>query len=219
MIYKITKEEATLKIPADSPSGIKAFSVLKCYPETSVFSDGAAVIIVFGERAFLFGKPLSEEEIIVFLRFNAVKSVEGEEIAGKKLKFSVMEAEGENEEIEKGKIEPPAKLIAETFGLDFPSLYSDLCRRVNHSAGAVFGDSVSASALHIGESGNILWGVSVKETERGKGKGKEIVRTALKGAFGKVLAVCEEEKEPFYEKCGFKKTGSVFEINIEEINN
>ena len=219
MINKITVNEALEKIPLETPSGIKASCVLKCYPETPVFSDGEAVVILFGERAFLFGEPLDEDELLVFLRFNSVKSVEGGIISGEKRTFSVMESKGGNREAEQVKIEPVARLIAKTFSVDFEELYSDLCRRVNNNVGAVFGDSVSAAALHKVENINLLWGVSVTESERGKEKGSKIVEKALNCASVRVLAVCEEALEPFYQKCGFKKTGSVFEINIEEIEN
>ncbi len=222
MIYKISPNEAFDGISKSIavPAKIKASCILKCYPETPVFSDGGAVMIVFGERGFVFGKPASPEELEVFLRFNCVKTVEGDidSLNDKKTEFSVMEADGKNQESERVKIEPAARLISKTFSLDFPSLYSDLCRRVNSSVGSVFGDSVSAAALHKSEYGLLLWGLSVAETERGKGKGKKIVKKVLKGANGKVLVVCKKELESFYEKCGFKKTGSVFEINVEEID-
>ncbi len=222
MICKISANEGIERISKSFviPAKIKASCILKCYPETPVFSDGEAVIIVFGSRGFIFGMPSSPEELMIFLRFNGVNSVEGdvEVLKGKKTEFSVMEHEGKNRGIEQVKIEPVARLISETFSLDLPSLYSDLCRRVNNSVGAVFGDSLSSAALHKSEYGLLLWGVSVAEAERGKGKGKKIVEKVLKGANGTVLVVCENGLEPFYEKCGFKKTGSVFEINVEEIN-
>jgi len=102
---------------------------------------------------------------------------------------------------------------------DFESWYVDVSHRIRHGgAVAVLWKSGCGLGL-LSHSSVIINGIAVENDHRGKGYGKEILKSIE--SFGKTrsMAFCLQTELEFYKKCGYKTTGNYSLFRKGKIDN
>lgn len=104
------------------------------------------------------------------------------------------------------------EVLKSAFDIEFSQWYTDTSHRVRHGVSKVFlfNDTSAVTALYDIDGTVFLSLVCTRADSRMKGSAKEMLRLVA-GHYHyekkRVILLCKEEKEPFYIKSGFIKTG------------